>query len=352
MTTEVFWPELIPVRESLPRARVNTFWVGKASGNPYAVKEMFKPISVSNAISYIEDPGIGKTSYGERNNDIMQNTVPFNPVLERGPIAQDIPDGLYEWVRFGEVTLDNVDERILEFRQRGGERFLTPIRKYLQEVKSIGDETEISNNGFIIELTSLKTEFHIEGEKNPDGSELFRSTMSLAGQFNEVRQGPDGDNIIRIRKKAGRPTAYDAINLAINNFAYKAEHAANDQEIPEPGFMVLNLVDGKMYTLEIFSGRFYREIGNALFFSYLARRAGNVPDEMEGITEVDLESAKSHEKKVEIKRGKKKKMTLTAGEVFHKAESCVARLTGKLPHTNPQFRFVELSREEWDYLEG
>jgi hypothetical protein len=345
---EVFWPDLVPIRDQIPAARINTFWVSEIQGNPYAVKATFKPISVGEVISFLEKPIGRRTEFGDRNADIMQNVVYPDWYLERGPISQDIPDGLYEWVYGAQVTSENIRERILEIKERGGEKYLTALQKYFIEVKGLGEEMDISNANFAIDVTSLSTDFHIQGEKDDQGVKLQRSTVRISGQFNEVRSGEEKDTIVRIRKKSGEPTVYDALNLAVNYFAYSAHLASTGEERPEPRFMVFNLAEGKMYIMKILSGKFYKEIGNAIFLTYLARQAGYVPDfSPSGITEIDIKSAKSHERNVEIKKGKKKEVTLSASDTFHKAENCINRLIGKLPHTNQQFRFIRVVEEEY-----
>lgn len=337
---EVFWKEHIPIRESNTPARINTFFITEVSRNPYAVKKDAKPVSVRDITTFVLDNRTHKTPFGDKNDDIMQSET-YQPWQFEGlSNATDIPDGLYEWINSGQITIENIRERIAEIQGKGGLNNIVSLEDYLRKIK--GREVKMSKDNFAIDITSLYSDFHIEGETDDEDEDIFRNSIRIVGQYNEVRDTGDKESIIRIRKVKGMPGLKDAINLTMNKFAYKAKLASNGVELYEPNLMVFNLTDGKLYRLDSYN-IFDKELLNLMFFSYLSKKAGYIPEKkLEGIIEINLEHDKPKGKCITVSHGKKKKQTYSAEEAFQKAEKIISSMQGESQYKSPHFFFPEI----------
>lgn len=331
-------PVVIPEPRSLHR--VSTFLIKEARKDIFATRRDARPISVRDIISFVVDKKTNKPQFGELNDNIFQREAYRAWQVDRTPLAADTPDGLYEWIKRRNITLENLQERIDEIREKGGINFLSIIEKYLTKIE--GEEHRLSNSTFAIDITSVKSDFHLEGEQDEEGNDRFRNTVRIIGQFNEIRRRDGDTSIIRIRERADDPSFSDAISLTMSKLAYMAHLTAEGEEEIEPELNVFNLTNGKLHRLVIYPRSFDKAFINLIFFANLAKKAGYVPeDKFEGLTVIDNKESKPEGKKIIIDQGEKKgKVELTAQEAYKRAEKIVQRMKGETEYSGASRHFA------------
>lgn len=292
-------------------------------GEPY----LLNPIRAGEAINFIFDP-----------SDVRKRSrrVDFDTQMT---LFSDLPPVLYPMLHTDKtLTLENIEERLIQEMGTEGIRYSRASSRYLELVSKLGNETADSSTSYVISAEHLLKKFRLQGERTTN-------IFFISGRFGEIHKGGERDTILRIsqaRRNGKDPPTYDAIRLGIDLVAYQAI-SGRRKGSPNPRMILFNLVNGKGYELRVDYNSFYLELIDAIIYSNLSMQAGYFENPHQNDLRQDIQDPNEPPtKKVRIYTSRSS-VTLSAKETFERARNCLRRIAGRLPEIEKKYEFIGIN---------